>query len=123
MSNRGKNIGNKRGQTPFILNQGNTGFRLSFHEECLYPYFEQFSCEKIDVRMRCRTYSKGKGATITPTSKQELRLPIGIRDEEDVPAKSEVWAEDTITLHIHDFGQGTAGWLSRTMHKHEKTAY
>ncbi len=105
------------------LNQGNTGFQLSFHEKCLYPYFDEYQCEKLDVRMRYRSYPKGKGATITPTSKQELRLPLGTRDEQGELEQPNVWAEDTISLHIHDFGKGTGSWLSSSMHKHEKTTY
>ncbi len=69
--------------------------------------------------MRYRTYPKGKGATITPTSTQELRLPIGTRDEQGEFEKTVLWAEDTITLHIHDFGRGVASLLSESMHKHE----
>ena len=33
------------------------------------------------------------------------------------------WPEVTITLHIHDFGSGVGGLLSKTIHKHEKTVY
>ena len=68
--------------------------------------------------MRYRSYPKGKGVTVTPTSNQELRLPIGDRDEEGKLQTPELWAEDTITLHIHDFGKGVAGWLGRTTHQH-----
>ncbi len=105
------------------MNQGNTGFRLSFHEKCLYPYFDRYQCEKLDIRMRYRSYPKGKGQTITPTSKQELRLPIGTRDEQGLLEQPELWAEDTISLHIHDFGQGTAAWLAEKTHQHKKVAY
>ena len=106
-----------------VLNQGNTGFQLSFQEAALYPYFDKFKCETIEVRMRYRSYPKGKGATISASSNQELRLPIGDRDEEGELQDLNVWAQDTISLHIHDFGKGMASWLAGATHQHKKAKY
>ncbi|MGC0120106.1 hypothetical protein [Pseudoalteromonas piscicida] len=101
--------------TNIFVNSSLTGLIIEFEESALYPYFDKFNHSKIQIRMRCRKYPRGKGATIYSGSSQELKLPASERDEEGKIEKPDLWAEQVINVEIEDYGMSPAGVLQRLL--------